>query len=648
MAQSASRKAFERWLAPRRRGVAITAVAAGALCLLLPALAGRLGPSTRVPSPFYTLTCDHSALPEAYVPPYMASVRRAVDRWNRAAPQPLFAWGDAAHAQILIRFVPALEEACGYISPSPPGTKQPTTIRIAVLEWGEFGYPVPHAPANIEQIAAHELGHALGLGHSSDLSNVMSSDQHWPFRLGERRLPERREWWPPARLPNRTAERDSRELPGPVVAADGLPNAGALPFFWKGDDLYGRGRRLPALDGYDQAVTACPGWSAPRIRRAQARLYLDPIAGLARLRKDRRALPHSAALAGLMLEYYSRLDADEGVRQGRKLLGEFGHEAMVLTSYGACLQRSGNEPEAEGIWSQALATAGSRTARAGIYRRMARRAQWGPEYRGNGASAPRAASPDAAQNGVRRALPFLEKAAALAGDDGGREQEELGIALWRLGRYREALPHLEVALRDYPGEPDTTLAAADCCFWLGRADAARQWLAGYRRLAPDPEYDALARHLAARLLPAPGLPVRVAIGLLAVFGLAMATIGGLLAARHGGAAAILRVIPPQPWPPVACRLLFAGTALVLLANLWLLFASHGLHPEFLGLLTGLLLGAGVAFLYGQHIARLQVRVRALEAEAAGPGAEALRRYQEATPEVAPAGAERRGDEVAAP
>src|SRR5213080_5193335 len=94
--------------AKRKAGALI--IAAAILAAVLPALAGR---ALRVPAPFYTLTCDTSGLPDAYVGPYAAAVRRAVDRWNQAAPQRLFAWTDAAHAQILIRFVPSLEEACG-------------------------------------------------------------------------------------------------------------------------------------------------------------------------------------------------------------------------------------------------------------------------------------------------------------------------------------------------------------------------------------------------------------------------------------------------------------------------------------------------------------------------------------------------------
>jgi len=35
------------------------------------------------------------------------------------------------------------------------------------------------------------------------------------------------------------------------------------------------------------------------------------------------------------------------------------------------------------------------------------------------------------------------------------------MALWRLGRYSEALPHLRAAVRVYPGDGAATLAAAD-------------------------------------------------------------------------------------------------------------------------------------------------------------------------------------------
>ena len=38
------------------------------------------------------------------------------------------------------------------LRPQPYTKPHPYVIRIAVLEWGELGYPVPHAPQNVEQI----------------------------------------------------------------------------------------------------------------------------------------------------------------------------------------------------------------------------------------------------------------------------------------------------------------------------------------------------------------------------------------------------------------------------------------------------------------------------------------------------------------
>src|SRR5438270_2436542 len=71
-----------------KRKVRVLAIAAAAvLAAALPALAGRLPGTRSVPSPFYTLTCDTTGLPQAYVGPYVAAVRRAVDRWNHASPQ---------------------------------------------------------------------------------------------------------------------------------------------------------------------------------------------------------------------------------------------------------------------------------------------------------------------------------------------------------------------------------------------------------------------------------------------------------------------------------------------------------------------------------------------------------------------------------
>src|SRR5437764_847982 len=112
-------------VAAKRKARVLAIAATAILAALLPALAGRALRALRVPAPFYTLACDASGLPDAYVGPYLAAVRRAVDRWNQAAPQRLFAWTDAPHAEILIRFVPSLEEACGDINASPRGAQHP-------------------------------------------------------------------------------------------------------------------------------------------------------------------------------------------------------------------------------------------------------------------------------------------------------------------------------------------------------------------------------------------------------------------------------------------------------------------------------------------------------------------------------------------
>jgi hypothetical protein len=143
----------------------------------VPAARGRLlgHPRSRFPLPLFA-----APAPEA---PLDAALRDAVDEWNALFRQTLgvaaFAWQEReAAAQVILRFAP----------PDPAGRLMGET-RLDADDAGTLRVPVEitvHEPVArgqtpagrlLFQIAAHELGHALGLPHLNEPASLMCCDR---------------------------------------------------------------------------------------------------------------------------------------------------------------------------------------------------------------------------------------------------------------------------------------------------------------------------------------------------------------------------------------------------------------------------------------------------------------------------------------
>ncbi|ETA68214.1 MAG: hypothetical protein PWQ75_1392 [Methanolobus sp.] len=132
-----------------------------------------------------TVYIDDTDLPEHYSPSYREDVLNALAYWENGGNgqldfQPEFQVVEVDNADILIMWVDNLEKDAG----SANGIAGFTRPYIAngqyervdiVLETGNYeGYAWrQYGDSSMEDIAAHELGHALGLGHSDDRNDIM-------------------------------------------------------------------------------------------------------------------------------------------------------------------------------------------------------------------------------------------------------------------------------------------------------------------------------------------------------------------------------------------------------------------------------------------------------------------------------------------
>ena len=132
-----------------------------------------------------TVYIDDTDVPEHYSPSYKDDVLDALNYWENGGNdqlgfQPEFQIVETDTADILIMWVDNLEKDAGSAN-GIAGFARPYIVngqfeRVdIVLETGNYeGYAWrQYGDTSMEDIAAHELGHALGLGHSDDRSDIM-------------------------------------------------------------------------------------------------------------------------------------------------------------------------------------------------------------------------------------------------------------------------------------------------------------------------------------------------------------------------------------------------------------------------------------------------------------------------------------------
>ena len=128
---------------------------------------------------------DDKNIPPHYSPSYRVQVEKALEYWSsggngKLGYTPEFEIVEEDNADILIMWVENLQKDAG-VPEGVAGFARPYEVngryeRVEiVLEVGNYqGYSWrQYGDANMREIAKHEIGHALGLGHSTDRNDIM-------------------------------------------------------------------------------------------------------------------------------------------------------------------------------------------------------------------------------------------------------------------------------------------------------------------------------------------------------------------------------------------------------------------------------------------------------------------------------------------